>query len=135
MDAGRWVCYRECVDAGRWRSRDLVNNTLRWFKTLCRRTGEREFTIHDLRRSCITNRARKLPIHVAQQFAGHADINTTKRYYLSVQDDDIRKAKRVQKAMLGDLTPVATDPKLTHKGRKRSFEGRKQFGSLPEVVE
>ena len=95
--------------------------------------GEREFTIHDLRRSCITNWARKLPIHVVQQLAGHADINTTKKYYLSVQDEDIRKAKKVQKALLGELTSVATDPTLTHSGRKRDFPERKLFKPLPEV--
>jgi hypothetical protein len=121
MDAERWAYYRDSVDTGQWRNRDLVNNTPRRFKTLCRRAGVREFTIHDLRRSCITNWARKLPIHVVQQLAGHADINTTRKYYLSVQDEDIRRAKKVQKALLGELPPVTTDPKLTPRGPKARF--------------
>ncbi len=61
-----------------------------------RKAGVPQFTIHDLRRSCITNWARKIPIHVTQHLAGHGDIKTTKKYYLSVQTEDIVKAKRVQ---------------------------------------
>jgi len=135
MDHERWSHYRERVDRGNWNARDLVNNVLRRFKTLCRRAGVPEFTIHDLRRSCITNWARKLPIHVTQHLAGHADINTTQKYYLSVQKEDVAKAKRLQKSLLGDLKPVATDPKLTHNGRKRDFPKRKQFASPPEMHE
>jgi integrase len=108
MDHERWSHYSERVNCGNWNARDLVNNVLRRFKTLCRRSGVPEFTIHDLRRSCITNWARKLPIHVTQHLAGHADINTTRTNYLSVQKEDIAKAKRVQKSLLGDLKPVAT---------------------------
>lgn len=133
MGHGRWSYYREQVDCDLWESRDLMNNLLRRFKTLCRKAGVPQFTIHDMRRSCITNWARKLPIHVTQHLAGHADINTTRKYCLSVQKEDIAKAKRVQKSLLGDLKPVATDPKLTHRGRKRDFPKRKQFASLPEV--
>jgi len=33
-----------------------------------------------------------MPIHVTQQLAGHADIKTTQKFYLSVQDDDLRAA-------------------------------------------
>jgi integrase len=135
MDTERWAYYRDQMDAKTWTARDLVNNTLRRFQTLCRKAGVPKFTIHDLRRSCITNWARKLPIHVTQQLAGHADINTTRKYYLSVQAEDIRKAKRVQKSLLGELTPAATDPKLTPKGQMRSFPKRKVFQSLPEMPE
>jgi predicted nucleotidyltransferase component of viral defense system len=73
-------------------------------------------------------------LYVVQQLAGHADVNTTKKYYLSVQADDIRKAKRLQKALLGTITAIATDPKLTHKGYFGCFEGRKRFRSISEIV-
>ena len=133
MEPGRWEYYRRCVDSATWNSRDLVHNALRRFQTMCRRAGVREFTLHDVRRSCITNWARKLPIHVVQQLAGHADINTTKKYYLSVQPEDIRKAKRVQKALLETIAPAtATDQKLTQKGDLRVFEGRKVWRSFLE---
>jgi len=73
-----------------------------------------KFTFHDLRRSCITNWARHLPAHVVQKLAGHSDLKTTQRYYLSVQVDDLEKAREVQSEILNG---APTDPKLTHSGQ------------------
>jgi integrase len=76
-----------------------------------RRAGVGPYTIHDLRRSCITNWARRLPIHVVQKLAGHSDIQTTETYYLSVQPEDLAKARRMQSALVGDiLSGTGTDP-------------------------
>jgi integrase len=106
----------------------LVNNVLRRFKTLCRKAKVGPYSVHDLRRSCITNWARELPIHVVQKLAGHSDIRTTQRYYLSIQVEDLRKARRVQSKVLGKiLEDDLTDPKLTHLGQQRAFPGRKAF--------
>jgi len=129
MEHGRWDYYRQRVGQRKWRTgQSLVNNVLRRFKTLCRRAKVGPYTVHDLRRSCITNWARKLPIHVVQKFAGHSDIRTTQKYYLSVQDEDIRKAQNVQAELLGKiLENDLTDPKLTHSAQKRAFPGRKTF--------
>jgi integrase len=90
MEQERWDYYRQTAAEGKWRpGQDLVNNVLRRFQTLCRRAGAGPYTIHELRRSCITNWAKKLPIHVVQQLAGHSDIQTTRRFYLSVQSQDV----------------------------------------------
>lgn len=137
LDAGRWDYYRQQVEAGEWNPRsDLANNWLRRFKTLCKKAGIPTFTLHDLRRSCITNWARHLPIHVTQQLAGHSDIHTTQTYYLSVQADDLAKAKRVQSKIVGGLKNAPpTDPKLTQNAQKREFAKRKVFegvGKPPE---
>jgi integrase len=134
MDVERWDFYRRQIEAKKWNPRsDLVNNWLRRFKTLCKQTGVGRFTIHDLRRSCITNWARKLPIHVTQQLAGHSDIHTTQEYYLSVQADDLAKAKRMQtKLMVGLKDAPPTDPKLTHSVPKRSFPKRKEFSGVAQ---
>ena len=114
MEPWRWDFYVEQVSSGRWAlGQDLVNNVLRRFKTIGRRAGVGPHTIHDLRRSCITNWARELPIHVVQQLAGHSDIKTTQTYYLSVQDDDLETARVVQSQI---LRGGATDPLLTHLG-------------------
>jgi hypothetical protein len=102
-----------------------MNSMLRRFKALCRQAGVGLFTIHDLRRSCITNWARSLPTHVVQKLAGHSDIKTTQQFYLSVQEDDFAKAQTTQAMMLGALpAPPLTDAELTQEARKRVFPGR-----------
>ena len=109
MDQVRWDYYRGRVDAGKWRSETshLINNALRKFKTMCKRAKLSGFTMHDLRRSCITNWARGgLAIHVVQHLAGHADIKTTQQFYLSVQADDLRAARAAQQQIVGSLANV-----------------------------
>ena len=126
MECGRWEYYRWRVETGQWRrGQDLVNNVLKRFKTLCRKSGVGPYTIHDVRRSCITNWARRLPMHVVKQLAGHSDIKTTQRYYLSVQLEDVRKARAVQGSLLREIPRSdLTDPKMTHFSQKRVFPGR-----------
>lgn len=87
--------------------------------------GVGPYTIQDLRCSCITNWAKRLPVHVVQKLAGHSDIRTTQKYYLSVQTDDIQKAQNVQAKLLEKI-PVnnQTDPKVTHSAQKRAFPGK-----------
>ncbi len=105
MKQTRWAYYLRQVERGRWRAgQDLLNNLLRRFKTICRRASSRPYTLHDLRRTCITNWAGQLPIHVVQQLAGHSDMRTTQRYYLSVQPQDLDKARAIQESLLGPVT-------------------------------
>jgi len=98
--------------------------------------GVGSYTIHDLRRSCITNWARQLPIHVVQKLAGHSDSQATETYYLSVQPEDSTKARRMQSALVGDiLNGAGTYPLLTHFygksnkcGLKRCFPAAREKG-------
>lgn len=126
MDHERWLYYKQQVEQRQWsKGQDLVNNILRRFKTLCRKAGVKQYTVHDIRRSCITNWAKQLPIHVVKELAGHSDIKTTQEYYLSVQPEDITKAQKVQETLLGKIPKTdLTDPKVTHFGQKRVFPGR-----------
>lgn len=137
MEPDRWDYYRQQVEAGEWTpGRDLMNNVLRRFKTLCCKAEVGPYTVHDLRRSCITNWARELAIHVTQEYAGHGDINTTRKYYLSVQADDAAKARAVQARLIDGIEGVdATDPKVTHKPRNRSFPRRKVFNGVAQPPE
>ena len=81
-----------------WNPRsNVVNNLSRDFDAIRRRAGVKDCTVHDLRRSAITNWAQKLPIQVVQQLAGHADISTTQKYYLAVRLDDLASAGRILK--------------------------------------
>ena len=127
MTKERWDYYCTQVARNEWKEDQyLVNNILRRFKTICRKACLRLYSIHDLRRSCITNWARQLPIHVVQQLAGHSDIRTTQKYYLSVHEEDIAKAQKVQAKLLGKIpTSDLTDPKVTHSSKIRSFPGKK----------
>jgi len=63
-----------------------------------------------------------LPMHVVQQLAGHSDIQTTQTYYLSVHEDDLAKARKVQGEVVGELPEARpTDTKLTQRGPNRGF--------------
>jgi len=107
MGQTRWAYYHRQVERGRWRAgQDLLNNLLKRFQRLCRKAGSRPYTLHDLRRTCITNWAGQLPIHVVQQLAGHSDMRTTQLYYLSVQPQDLEMARAIQASLLG---PVLED--------------------------
>ena len=117
----RWEYIRRAQEAGQWDDRgSLLNNLRSRLATLRKAAGVAKFTYHDLRRSCITNWARHLPIHVVRKLAGHSGIKTTQEYYLSVQEDDLEKARRVQSEI---LKADPTDPLLTHFGQKRPFSG------------
>jgi integrase len=71
---------------GTWQSDyEIVNNLCRSMEVICRRAKTELFTPHDLRRTCITNWAKKLPIQTVQHLAGHSNMMTTRKYYLSVQ--------------------------------------------------
>ena len=104
MKEARWAYYHRQVGRGRWRAgQDLLNNLLKRFQGLCRRADTRPYTLHDLRRTCITNWAGQLPIHVVQQLAGHSDMRTTQLYYLSVQPQDLEMAWAIQASLLGPV--------------------------------
>gem|GEM_PF-438755 len=126
MEHEHWEFYRNKLSAGTWRSgQSLSNNVLRRFKTLCKRAKVEIYSVHDLRRSCITNWAKSLPVHVVQLLAGHSDIRTTQTYYLSVQEEDIKKAQKVQSKMVGKIPEAdLTDPKVTHFRKIRAFPGK-----------
>lgn len=87
--------------AGKWHARsEVVNNLHKKFNTIRRHATVVECSIHDLRRSAITNWAGQLPIQVVQTLAGHADIKTTRKYYLAVRDEDFSSASNVIRHIL-----------------------------------
>lgn len=117
IPARRWEYITKAKQAGTWREcQDLLNDLHPRLYVRQRRAGIAKHTYHDLRRTCITNWARHLPIHVVQKLAGHSDIKTTQQYYLSVQGDDLEKARQVQADLLAEN---ATDKKLTNSAPKQ----------------
>jgi len=109
---------------GTWKDNyELINNLTRDLEVIYHWAEIESFTLHDLRRSCITNWASVLPIHVVQKLAGHSDIKTTQRYYIAVRKCDLEKARQVQSEILSnDLT----DPLLTHSGKNERFSRTKR---------
>ena len=92
-------------ETGKWNSSsDIINNMLTRLKMFCRRANVKQFCFHDLRRSCITNWAKLLPIHAVQELAGHSKIDTTRKYYLSVGEADRDMARCIQDEVLTKLT-------------------------------
>jgi integrase len=113
----RWLHVLQQRRKGNWaEDKALVNNIGRGLDQLRHKAGISAFTLHDLRRSCITNWARELPVHVVQKLAGHSDIKTTQKYYLIVQQENMEKARIVNSKILG---PSLIDPLLTHSGQIR----------------
>jgi len=88
---------------GKWNPRsELINNISRDFNIIRRKAMLEDFTLHDLRRSAITNWAQRLPIQVVQQLAGHASITTTRKYYLAVRTEDLKSARKwLNKILVG----------------------------------
>ncbi len=87
---------RERQKIGKWTSRsEIINNLRKNFNAIRRRAGVTKCALHDLRRSAITNWAGYLPIQVVQQLAGHSDISTTRKYYLTVRPEDMASANKV----------------------------------------
>ena len=92
----RFKRIRERQKVGKWNPRsEIINNLRKNFHITRRRAGVTECTLHDLRRSAITNWASQLPIQVVQQLAGHSDITTTRKYYLTVRSEDMVSANKV----------------------------------------
>lgn len=73
------------------------------FHLIRRRAKVGKCTLHDLRRSAITNWASQLPIQVVQQVAGRSDIATTRKYYLAVRSEDMVSANKILNNILAKV--------------------------------
>jgi len=88
-------------DRGKWHSRcEPINNIGRNFTQIRTAAKVDECTLHDLRRSAITNWAQELPIQVVQTLAGHSSITTTRKYYLAVRPEDLDAASHWQNTIM-----------------------------------
>ena len=101
ISPARFKRIRERQRIRKWNPRSqVINNLDRDFGVTKRRAGVAKCVLHDLRRTAITNWAKKLPIQVVQQLAGHADITTTRKYYLAVRSEDLASANDVVNSIL-----------------------------------
>lgn len=91
----------ERTEIGVWNDRsEVINNINRDFNIIRQKAKVDKCTIHDLRRSAITNWTQKLPFHVVHKLAGHSNIKTTMDYYLAVRPEDFESAGQVFAEMM-----------------------------------
>ncbi len=76
----------------------VVKNTSRDFTVLCKRAGVTRYRkpLHTLRKTCLTDWARRFPAHVVAAWAGHANIETTSQFYLQVSEAEYERAAGIQ---------------------------------------
>ena len=90
----KWARYRQ--EGRPWQNKDMANNTLTTFKRHVRWAGiepQGSFSIHVLRKCCITNWANSISNpEVVRKLAGHSDIKTTMQYYSTVTEQQRKKA-------------------------------------------
>jgi len=83
---------------GKWtveRGKCPVNNFKREYDLILARAGV-EGQFHDLRRTCLTRWLMNgLTEYDVMNLAGHADFETTRRFYLSVRQDLLERARTV----------------------------------------
>lgn len=89
--------WQECRKKGApWLNRYWSNNVVRDFHRRVRRaeidTGGKELTVHVLRKCCGQNWSNTLPINVVKEFMGHGSIDTTEKFYSTVDDSHYEKA-------------------------------------------
>lgn len=70
---------------------DMVDNLGRVWGRVRVMAGLSDVSLHDLRRTYVTRLIRAgVPLPTVQKLAGHANIQTTLKYYNWVSDDDMR---------------------------------------------
>jgi len=81
----------------------MYKNVWRDFQVIAKRAGVASYSkpIHSLRKSRITDWAGEHPAHVVKEWAGHADIRTTVKFYLKVSESEYDKAA----GLMGKLAP------------------------------
>jgi len=116
---------------GEWENRYMVNNVIRDVRVHIKWAGiqtEAPLTVHTLRKSFGQNHANAgTPIHVLQGLMGHADITTTREFYLQRADANERDALTRYEDLLSN-TSNATCVKLAY--GPVSNDGQKKAASL-----
>lgn len=100
-----------------------LDNLGRDFRRLCRRAGVEFFEkpLHTMRKSCIDDWARSgYAPNVVQRWAGHREIQTTLRFYQTVERRDVDHATSRQLLPESDATLDATADFAARGGNARS---------------
>jgi integrase len=127
LQAERLSLIKVAQEAGRWREgQAVINNFHRRFQvivvkavvevpSLLDREGKPTVSIHDLRRSAITNWSKAANMQTVMKMAGHSNIETTQRYYAAATEDQLALIRQASRDALRVAPLRQTDPKLTPK--------------------
>jgi len=105
VPAERYQHIQERREQGKWTLRDgkcPMNNFDREFRVLLKRAEIEKGEFHDLRRTALSRWfANGLSEYDVMNLAGHADFETTHRFYLAVRTDLIDRARAATTAGMG----------------------------------
>ena len=101
----RYARIQKAREQGRWTVQNgicPVNNFTRQFKKILAKAKIENCEFHDLRRTCLTRWfAKGLREYDVMNLAGHADFETTRRFYLAVREDLLQRARKASAEALG----------------------------------
>ncbi len=84
------------------RVRKTPDENFRPFERIKQRSGVRDATFHDLRRTCITEWLENgLQPHEVMQLAGHSSVDTTMRYYTATRQSLLERARTASHDAIG----------------------------------
>ncbi len=99
----RYDCIQQNRQQGKWTVRHgkyPVNNFNRQFNAIWAHANIDQGEFHDLRRTCLTRwLTNGLSEYDVMNLAGHAEFETTRRFYLAVREDLLQRARAVSTAM------------------------------------
>ncbi len=105
LPAERLAFIKAAKVAGKWKdTQGALNNFARSFRLLVQRAakdapalldgeGDPAVSVHDLRRTAITNWSKAANMQTVMTLAGHSNIETTRRYYAAVTEDQLDKVR------------------------------------------
>jgi integrase len=98
----RYECIQEFRRPGQWtveKGRSPLSKFCHHFNKIRSLASIRTGTFHDLRRTCLSNWiVQGLSLHEVKELAGHANIETTERFYLAVRKDVVDRARTASEA-------------------------------------
>jgi len=114
--------WRECREQGKnWLNRYWANNVIRNFHRRIKQAGidpgGKKLTVHVLRKCCCQNWANELPMNVVRELAGHADIETTSKFYSTVDEAHLDAAASAGDKLLAADHGLTTPGVLSEKQR------------------
>ncbi|MBN1846235.1 MAG: tyrosine-type recombinase/integrase [Sedimentisphaerales bacterium] len=98
-----------------------LNNFNRGFRVILKHAGIEDGEFHDLRRTCLTNWfAHGLSEFDVMNMAGHANFETTRKFYLAISDDLLERTRKASTEAMKTVAKLLQVPSGTknQKGRQ-----------------